>query len=73
MKIYLEIEYTEDGKVPDAGAINAILSQFTAGYIGSESVDGSSDWGITINSVSKLDTYSSTHMTQSPCSRGGRG
>ena len=50
MKATIEIEFSIDGKTPNSDTLNAAVWKMVteAGYIGSEEVDGTDEWGIEI-------------------------
>jgi len=65
MKATIEIEFTIDGKEPSRDAlIEAVWKLVSeAGYIGSEEIDGTDDWGlkITETTVSVFDANDQAH------------
>jgi len=54
MKATIEIEFNIDGKEPDKETLTKAVWQMISesGYIGSEGVDGTEDWGLDIESTS---------------------
>ena len=77
MKATIEIEFTIDGKTPDhdtlTEAIWKIVSE--AGYIGSEEVDGTDEWGLEISEtrVTVSDAHGQAHPTAADKAGGASG
>lgn len=53
MKAVIEIEFSVDGKAPDPETLNSAVWKMVsaAGYIGSEEVDGTDEWGLEIGEI----------------------
>ena len=50
MKATIEIEFTVDGEIPNSETLIAAIWKMVSesGYIGSEEVDGTDEWGLEI-------------------------
>ena len=53
MKAIITIEFTIDGEHPSRESLEAAVFKLTsdAGYIGSEEIDGTDDWGLEIGTT----------------------
>lgn len=53
MKATIEIEFEIDGECPPRESLEGAIWKLTsdAGYIGSEEIDGTEDWGLEIGST----------------------
>ena len=60
MKVTLELDIAIDGRNPGLELILTALAQQFPGYIGSEQIDETDEWGIEINGVKLVNTNQNT-------------